>query len=198
MSRSKLVSAFSIDAPRDFCSIDASTNSMAFAYFIDHKLVKYGKIKFSGEKIYDKIGDTAGKVKSFFVSYPTENMLIEKTIFANSPMVAANLALSQGALIGAAKLGGVKKVYGVTPMSWQNFIGTRLLTKEEKEFIRSSNPDKSNSWYKNQEREKRKQKTISTINKEFNIRVDDNDIADACGIGLFALKNWGKVVKDEK
>jgi hypothetical protein len=198
MSRSKLVAALSIDAPRDFCSIDASTNSMAFAYFIDHKLVKYGKIKFSGEKIYDKIGDTAGKVKSFFASYPTENMLIEKTIFANSPMVAANLALSQGSLIGAAKLGGVKNVYGVTPMSWQNFIGTRLLTKEEKDFIRNSNPNKSNSWYKNQEREKRKQKTISTINKEFGIRVDDNDIADACGIGLFALKNWGKVVKDEK
>jgi hypothetical protein len=198
MSRSKLVAALSVDAPRDFCSIDASTNSMAFAYFIDHKLVKYGKIKFSGEKIYDKIGDTAGKVKSFFASYPTENMLIEKTIFANSPMVAANLALSQGSLIGAAKLGGVKNVYGVTPMSWQNFIGTRLLTKEEKDFIRNSNPNKSNSWYKNQEREKRKQKTISTINKEFNIKVDDNDIADACGIGIFALKNWGKVVKDEK
>jgi hypothetical protein len=198
MSRSKLTEVFSVDAPKDFCSIDASTNSMAFAYFIDHKLVKYGKIKFSGEKIYDKIGDTAGKVKSFFASYPTENMLIEKTIFANSPMVAANLALSQGSLIGAAKLGGVKNVYGVTPMSWQNFIGTRLLTKEEKEFIRNSNPNKSNSWYKNQEREKRKQKTISTINKEFGIRVDDNDIADACGIGLFALKNWGKVVKDEK
>jgi hypothetical protein len=198
MSRSKLAEVLYVDAPRDFCSIDASTNSMAFAYFIDHKLVKYGKIKFSGEKIYDKIGDTAGKVKSFFSSCPTENMLIEKTIFANSPMVAANLALSQGSLIGAAKLGGVKNVYGVTPMSWQNFIGTRLLTKEEKEFIRNSNPNKSNSWYKNQEREKRKQKTISTINKEFNIRVDDNDIADACGIGLFALKNWEKVVKNEK
>jgi Holliday junction resolvasome RuvABC endonuclease subunit len=198
MKKNKLVEALIIDAPKSFCSIDASTNSMAFAYFIDHKLIQYGKIKFSGEKIYDKLGDTASKVKAFFSSCPTENMLIEKTIFANSPMVSANLSLSQGALIGAAKLAGVENVYGVTPMSWQNFIGTRLLSKEEKEQIRLSNPEKSNSWYKNQERERRKQKTINTINKNFNIKIDDNDIADACGIGMFALKNWEKVVRNEK
>jgi Holliday junction resolvasome RuvABC endonuclease subunit len=198
MKKNKIVDFLTIDAPKNFCSIDASTNSMAFAYFIDHELVQYGKIKFAGEKIYDKLGDTAGKVKAFFSSCPTENMLIEKTIFANSPMVSANLSLSQGALIGAAKLAGVENVYGVTPMSWQNFIGTRLLTKEEKDQIRLSNPNKSNSWYKNQERERRKQKTINTINKNFNIKIDDNDIADACGIGMFALKNWEKVVKNEK
>jgi hypothetical protein len=198
MKKNSLASAFIIDAPENFCAIDASTNSMAFAYFVNHKLEKYGKIKFSGDKIYDKIGDTATKVRSFFLSCPTENMLIEKTIFANSPLVSANLSLSQGALIGAAKLGGVSNVYGVTPMSWQSYIGTRLLTKEEKEEIRKRTPDKSNSWYKNQEREQRKRKTISTVNDKFNIKVDDNDIADACGIGIFALENWERVMRDEK
>jgi len=198
MKKSKLLDALIVDAPNNFCAIDASTNSMAFAYFVDHELVRYGKIKFMGDKIYDKLGDTAGKVRSFFLTCPTENMLIEKTIFANSPMVSANLSLSQGSLIGAAKLAGVQNVYGVTPMSWQNFIGTRLLSKEEKDLIRSQNPGKSNSWYKNQERERRKQKTINTVNNNFDINISDNDIADACGIGIFALKNWSKVVKDEK
>jgi hypothetical protein len=198
MKKSKLLSPLSVDSPLNFCAIDASTNSMAFAYFIDHKLEKYGKIRFSGDKIYDKIGDTSVKVWKFFQECPTENILIEKTIFANSPMVAANLALSQGALIGSAKLAGVRNVYGVTPMSWQNFIGTRLLSKEEKDQIRFATPGKSNSWYKSQEREKRKQKTIKTINEHFSISVDDNDVADACGIGMFALKNWEKVIKDEK
>ena len=198
MSKSSIISQLKVSAPDNFCAIDASTNSMAFAYFENHELKQYGKIRFSGEKIYDKIGDTANKVRLFFQEFPTENILIEKTIFANSPLVAANLALSQGALIGAAKLGGVENVYGVTPMSWQSFIGTRLLTPDEKEEIRKKTPGKSNSWYKNQEREKRKQKTINTINKNFDIKVDDNDIADACGIGMFALQNWEKVVKDEK
>lgn len=195
MSKKKISQFVGGNPPDNFCAIDASTNSMAFAYFVDEKLVNYGKIKFFGESIYEKLGDTAHKVSAFFNSCPTENIIIEKTIFANSPQVAANLALSQGALIGAAKLGGVKDVYGVTPMAWQAFIGTRLLTKDEKSAIRKSNPGKSNSWYKNQEREKRKQKTIFTVNLEFDTNIDDNDIADACGIGIYCLKNWNKVVR---
>lgn len=198
MTKSRLSEVGAIKPPNNFCSIDASTNNMAFAYFINGQLKNYGKINFSGEKIYEKLGDTAQKVKSFFSVCPTEIILIEKTIFANSPLVAANLALSQGALVGAAKLGGVNKVYGVTPIAWQSFIGTRLLTTDEKNVIRQKNPGKSNSWYKNQEREKRKNKTIFTINNEFDINVSDNDIADACGIGMYALKNWIKVVRDEK
>jgi hypothetical protein len=198
MRKNSVLGQLKFDAPQNFCAIDASTNSMAFAYFENNELKKYGKIRFSGEKIYDKIGDTANKVRLFFLEFPTENILIEKTIFANSPLVAANLALSQGALIGAAKLGGVTNVYGVTPMSWQSYIGTRLLTTEEKEEIKIKTPGKSNSWYKNQEREKRKQKTINTVNKNFGIKLDDNDVADACGIGMFALKNWEKVVRNEK
>lgn len=198
MSKSRLSEISKISAPKDFCCIDASTNSMAFAYFENHKLKSYGKIIFSGNKIYEKLGDTAHKTKSFFDAYPTENIVIEKTIFANSPLVAANLALSQGSLIGAAQLGGVKNVYGVTPIAWQSFIGTRLLTTEEKSAIKKKNPGKSNSWYKSQEREKRKNKTIFTVNNEFDINIDDNDIADACGIGMYVLKNWAKVIKDEK
>jgi len=198
MGKSRLSEVAKISAPKNFCAIDASTQSMAFAHFVNHKLNGYGKIVFSGNTIYEKLGDTAHKVSSFFEAYPVDVVLIEKTIFANSPQVAANLALSQGSLIGAAKLGGVQKVYGVTPIAWQSFIGTRLLTSDEKSAIRKKTPGKSNSWYKTQEREKRKQKTIFTVNNEFDIDINDNDIADACGIGMYALKNWIKVTKDEK
>lgn len=181
--------------PTSFCAIDASTNSLAFAYFVDGNLEKHGKIKFLGSNIYTKLGDTVHKTMGLFSVIDTDHIIIEKTIFANSPQVAANLALSQGALIGGAQMGGVKHVYGVAPMSWQSYIGTRLLTTDEKQKIRQGNPDRSNSWYKSQEREQRKQKTISTVNSKFNINLDDNDVADACGIGMFALDNWDKVIK---
>lgn len=181
--------------PKSFCAIDASTNNLAFAYFVNGSLEKYGKIKFLGSNIYDKLGDTVHKTMGLFSIIDTDHMIIEKTIFANSPQVAANLALSQGALIGGAQMGGVRNVYGVAPMSWQSYVGTRLLTTDEKQKIRQKNPDRSNSWYKSQEREQRKQKTIATVNNKFNINLDDNDIADACGIGMFALDNWHKVIK---
>jgi hypothetical protein len=50
--------------PNNFMSIDASTNSLAFAYFYEEKLKSYGKIKYFGSDIYEKIIDTAYKTKS--------------------------------------------------------------------------------------------------------------------------------------
>ncbi len=191
---SKKIRALEHSIPHSFVSVDASTNSLAFAYFNYGELSRYGKIKFSGSSIYEKLGDTVHKTMFLFKSLPATHMIIEKTIFANSPQVAANLALSQGALIGGAQLGGVQHVYGVAPMSWQSYIGTRLLSADEKQKIRQSQPGKSNSWYKSQEREQRKQKTILTVNNKFNINLDDNDIADACGIGIFALENWERII----
>jgi len=183
-------------SPESFCAIDASTNSLAFAFFSNNDLVSYGKIRFVGQNIYEKIGDTSQKTMAFFKKMPTDNIIIEKTIFANSAQVAANLALSQGALIGGAQLGGVKNVYGIAPIAWQSYIGTRLLTIDEKKEIRNKNPDRSNSWYKAQEREQRKNKTIGTVNNKFDLKINDNDIADACGIGMYAIDNWARVVRE--
>lgn len=183
-----------IEIPEKFCAIDASTNSLAFAYFSDNTLKKYGKIKFQGNDIYEKIGDTALKTMAFFRSFPVETIVIEDTIFANSPKTAAQLAKAQGGLLAAANISGVKKVYAISPVAWQNYVGTRLLNAEEKELIRRTTPGRSASWYKAREREIRKNKTIKTINTMFNINISDNDIADACGIGVYSLNNWNKVI----
>ena len=190
----KKAEVFGMSAPKSFCAIDASTLSLAFAFFTNGELGRYGKINFSGNTIYEKISDTAHKTAGLFKSVPVDCIVIEKTIFANSPQVAANLSLSQGALIAGAAMSGVTKIYGVAPMSWQSYVGTRLLTIDERQKIINENPNKSKSWYKAQEREQRKQKTISTVNERFGISIGDNDIADACGIGMFALNNWQKVV----
>lgn len=192
MSRISKIKDF--ETPNSFCSIDASTNSLAFAYFIDGKLNNFGKIKYQGNNIYEKIGDTAHKTLAFFNSFPVETIIIEDTIFANSPKTAAQLAKAQGALLAAANLAGVKAVYAISPVAWQNYVGTRLLTQEEKDKIKNATPGKSNSWYKTKEREMRKNKTIATMNERFDINISDNDVADAIGIGVYSMENWTKVI----
>ena len=42
--------------PQNFISVDASTNSMAFAYFEDGSLAKYGKVKHKSKE-YESIKD---------------------------------------------------------------------------------------------------------------------------------------------
>ena len=183
--------------PKTICAIDASTNSLAFALFdTQQKTVgAVGKINFKGNDIYQKVMDAGQKTKAFFEYYGGfEAIVIEHTVFMNSPKTAADLALVQGAILGSAGQTGTKVIGKVSPITWQNFIGNKKISKDEKLYIKSQNPGKSESWLKSYERELRKQRTINFINMQYDRTITDNDVADACGIGHWALKNWAKAI----
>lgn len=186
-----------INKPSKICAIDASTNSLAFAIFHDDNLVKFGKIKFDGLNVYSKVRDSARKSVQFFeqMKESIDAIVIEHTIYLNSPKTAADLALVQGSLLGAAAQNGIRLAGSINPIAWQTFLGNGKLTKEDKLAIRKDNPGKSDSWYKNYEREFRKLRTIKISNIAYDIDNHDNDIADAIGVGHYAIHNWGKVDK---
>jgi hypothetical protein len=185
--------------PKSICAIDASTTSLAFALFNNDILGTVGKINFEGNTNYEKVMDACNKTKSFLDYYGGfEAIVIEHTVFINSPKVAADLALVQGALLGAAGLTGTKIIGTVSPITWQNFIGNKKIDKDEKFAIRSANPGKSESWYKTYERNLRKERTIRFVNMQYDRSITDNDIADACGIGHWAIKNWDKAMGVDK
>lgn len=185
--------------PERICAIDASTNSLAYATFHDGYLKEVGKINFEGKDIYQKVIDAGRKSKALFDHIVNvDAIVIEHTVFMNSPKTAADLALVQGALLGAAGQSGIHIVGKVSPITWQNFIGNKKISKDEKLYIRSQSPGKSESWYKSFERDLRKQRTINFINIHYDKTITDNDVADACGIGHWAIKNWGKAIGVDK
>jgi Holliday junction resolvasome RuvABC endonuclease subunit len=193
----KLAEAIGTKLPKTICAIDASTNSLAFAIFdTDAKDLKsVGKINFKGKDTYEKVMDAGQKVKLFIDLHGGfEAIVIEHTVFMNSPKTAADLALVQGAILGSAGQSGTKVIGKVAPITWQNFIGNKKISKDEKLYIKSQNPGKSESWLKSYERDLRKQRTINFINIQYDRTITDNDVADACGIGHWALKNWSKAI----
>ena len=175
-----------------FISVDSSTQSLAFAIW-DKELEAYGKVVFEhkSKNIYDKagvIGKRSGASLSKLIEvYKIRNMVIEKPIFANSPMTASNLALAQGALVGASIFAGIQEVTGVEPITWAAHIGNANLTKKEKEKIKLDFPGQSVNWYKTKQRDVRKQRTMDYVNKRFKLDIKDNDVGDAIGIGAYAL-----------
>ena len=186
--------------PKSICAIDASTNSLGFALFDTQQetLGAVGKIKFQGNNTYEKVMDAGKKVKAFFDYYGGfEAIVIEHTVFMNSPKTAADLALVQGSILGAAGLTGTKVIGRVAPITWQNYIGNKKISTDEKLYIKSQNPGKSESWLKTYERDLRKQRTIRYINTMYDRTITDNDVADACGIGHWAINNWEKAVSYE-
>jgi hypothetical protein len=110
----------------------------------------------------------------------------------NSPKTAADLALVQGALLGAFE---VPVIRSVAPITWQNYIGNKKPSKQELFDFKKANPGKSDSWIKAQIREQRKQKTIHFIEVQYDRIVTDNDVADAIGIGHYAINNWERLTK---
>ena len=187
--------------PKRICAIDASTNSLAFSVFdtFTKSIITVGKINFEGKDTYEKVMDAGKKVKAFFDIYDGfEAIIIEHTVFMNSPKTAADLALVQGAILGSAGQSGTRIIGKVSPITWQNFIGNKKISKEEQLVIRSTNPGKSVSWYKSYERNLRKERTIKFINTVYDRTISDNDVADACGIGHWALSNWDKAIGVDK
>ena len=187
--------------PKRICAIDASTNSLAFAIFdtFTQTIISVGKITFQGKDTYEKVMDAGKKVKAFLDIYGGfDAIVIEHTVFMNSPKTAADLALVQGAILGAAGQSGTTIIGKVAPITWQNFIGNKKISKDEKFYIKAQNPGKSESWLKSYERELRKQRTIKFINVQYDRTITDNDVADACGIGHWAVKNWGKAIGVDK
>ena len=185
--------------PKTICAIDASTNSLAFALFVNNDLSSIGKIHFDGKNIYEKVMDAGKKVRAFFDIYGGfEAIVIEHTVFMNSPKTAADLALVQGAILGSAGQSGTKVIGRVSPITWQNYIGNKKISKEEQLVIRAQTPGKSESYYKAYERMLRKERTINFININYDRTITDNDVADACGIGHWAVKNWDKAIGENK
>lgn len=183
--------------PHKICAIDASTNSLAFAIFHGDKLYKFGKIIFHGTNTYSKVKDAARKSVSFFsqLGKDIDAIVIEHTVYLNSPKTQADLALVQGALLGAAAQNGIRLAGSINPITWQAYIGNGKLTKDEKTAIRKEHRGKSDSWYKAYERDFRKNRTIKVTNITYSLNNDDNDVADAIGIGHYAVNNWERIDK---
>lgn len=181
--------------PDKICAIDASTNSLAFAIFHGKKLVSCGKINFEGKNAYQKLGDAARKSLPFFKQFDIDAIVIEHTVFINSPKTASDLALIQGSLLGAARLAEIRTAGSINPITWQSYIGNNKLSAKEKQDLMAEFPGKSKNWYQNKSREIRKQRTIKFVNTYYDKNLSDDDVADAVGIGHYAINNWEKIDK---
>lgn len=188
-----------ISRPERICAIDASTNSLAYSTFYNGHLKEMGKINFEGRDVYEKVIDAGKKSKALFQHLVNvDAIVIEHTVFMNSPKTAADLALVQGAILAGAGISGIQEIGKVSPITWQSYLGNKKLTKEEQLQIRSVNPGKSVSWYKTYERDFRKKRTISLLDVIYDKKVTDYDVADACGIGHWAINNWEKAIGVDK
>jgi len=167
--------------------IDASTNSIAFCLMEDDKPLKWGKIDLVGNDIYEKIHDAKIKMHSMLDQLKSDYIVVEGAVFVKSADAVIKLSYVYGVVIAELMSTGAK-VITISPTSWQAYIGNKNPTKEEKQAIRVKNPGYADSWYQNQLRNMRKQRTADYFNRKYNLNVVDFDVADSFGIAHYANK----------
>lgn len=171
--------------------IDASTNSVAFCLFVNGYPFKWGKVEFVGADIFEKIVDAKIKMHAMLTELQSDYIAIEGAVLVRSPDAVIKLSYVYGAVIAELMTTG-SKVTTISPTAWQAKIGNKNPTKAEKEAIRIKHPGYADSWYKNQLRNMRKQRTCDWVLSRFNIHVTDFDVADAIGIAYYAYEELTK------
>lgn len=166
--------------------IDSSPSSIAFTVF-DGEPIQWGKLDFNGATIYDKVVDCRNKISFIKDNTSPDYICIESAIMVKSQAVAINMAMIVGSIISVLA-DNSQKIITIPPSAWQSHIGNKNLTKQEKLDIKEKTPGRSESWYRNQARIIRKQRTIDFFNKKYNINIDDNDVADSMGIAFYAYE----------
>ena len=165
--------------------IDASTNSIAFCLMENDTPLKWGKVELSGNDIYEKIHDAKKKMHAMLDELKSDYIVVEGAILVRSPDAVIKLSYVYGVVIAELMSTGAK-VITISPTAWQAHIGNKNPTKAEKEAIRVKNPGYADSWYKNQIRNMRKQRTVDYFNKKYNLSLTDFDVADSFGIAHYS------------
>jgi Holliday junction resolvasome RuvABC endonuclease subunit len=165
--------------------IDASTNSIAFCLMENDKPLKWGKIELKGNDIFEKILDAKVKTHAMLEELKSDYIVVEGAILVRSPDAVIKLSYVYGVVIAELMSTGAK-VITIGPSSWQAYIGNKNPTKDEKSSIRLANPGYADSWYKNQLRNMRKQRTVDYFNRKYNLELNDFDVADAFGIAHYS------------
>jgi hypothetical protein len=147
--------------------------------------LKWGKINLSGNDIYEKIHDAKIKMASMLDELKSDYIVVEGAVFVKSADAVIKLSYVYGVVIAELMSTGAK-VITIGPSSWQAYIGNKNPTKEEKAAIRVKNPGYADSWYQNQLRNMRKQRTVDYFNNKYKLSLSDFDVADSFGIAHYS------------
>lgn len=166
---------------------DISTQSFAWCLWDDTGPVRWGEVKFEGKNVYERLADGQRKVAQLAPSIKADLVVVEGAVYVQNKKTVILLAYALGAIISSLYQGGME-IEEVSPMTWQNGLGNKALTKDEKKAIVDASPDKSKTWYNARFRELRKQRTMDIV-KSLGVDADNDNVSDAAGIAYWAYNN---------
>lgn len=177
----------------NYClSIDPSSNSLAWAVIsYKNKVIDTGKINFKkGSSMSEKLVTINQEIYQIVDKYNIDRSVIEQSVFIQNFQSSRILSYIIGHTYGELVRLGVK-CEDITPLSWKPGIGYKNLSKKERDEITMNGSSVNNQTKLKNERKDRVRKIISVAYGEDVKGVEDDDIVDALGIGLWYHLKYG-------
>lgn len=177
---------------RNVLGIDASTNTLAFCYMKrDGHPEWWGEFSLGkGADLHTRLGQAYINIENLLnvVLQETEDVhcYIESAVKMSNIKTTINLSYMYGIIIGAMVARGIP-VHEVSPITWQNFIGNKALSRSEKQAFADQYRNLSDSTVKNKIREIRKQRTIKWVEQTFDKELEIDNVSDAFGVAWYAI-----------
>lgn len=174
-------------------AIDPSSHSLAWVIYdvtLDKiNLVANGKIDYKKDKdVSLKFKAIDAGLNEIIKEYKPRNAIIEQSIYVQNFETSRIISYVIGYSWGVLSAGGCL-VSDVNPLMWKSGIGYKNLSKKDTEKFKNDGEKGSLQIKQKNERKKRVRDIVSKYFDKGDIGIDDDDIIDAAGIGLwFALK----------
>jgi Holliday junction resolvasome RuvABC endonuclease subunit len=174
-------------------AIDPSSHSLAWVIYdvtLDSiVLVANGKIDYRKDKdVSLKFKAIDSGLRQIVEEYKPKNAIIEQSIYVQNFETSRIISYVIGYSWGVLSAGGCL-VSDVNPLMWKSGIGYKNLSKKDTEAFKNDGEKGSLQIKQKNERKKRVRNIVSKYFDKGDIGIDDDDIIDAAGIGLwFALK----------
>ena len=170
-------------------AIDPSSHSLAWVIYdismTDISLIACGKIDYKKDKDVSIKFSVINKGLSDIVKeYTPKHAIIEQSIYVQNFESSRIISYIIGYSWGVVSAGNCT-VSDVNPLVWKAGIGYKNLGKKDKEiFMNDGKPGALQIKLKN-ERKRRVRMLVAKYFATGDIRVNDDDIIDAAGIGLW-------------
>jgi len=175
--------------PCTLMAVDASSTAIAIAIFEQKKdqccIHEVAKIKLDKMPMNMKMKIISSFFAKFFDKYKIDYVFVEQPIYIQNPATSRILSQISGHIIGTCLL-YCSNVAEVPIANWKSFIGYKNVSKAEKDAWTKEFGEKES---KKMAAIERKQRTINIVHDKISgiDHINDNDICDAIGIGLFSL-----------
>jgi hypothetical protein len=166
---------------------------LAFCLYDSTGPTKWGEVKFKGNNVFERIADGQAKVSASLNGLQPDLIIFESAVFIQNKKTVVLLAYAYGAIVAALMQPGIV-VEEIPPITWQNAIGNKSFTKEEKAKVKRDFPDQKVAWYQSKLRDMRKQRTMDWVKAQYGIDVTNDNVGDAIavasvGFDKYATKN---------